>query len=190
MKRLPPEKRNKLIAVVLGTLAVIGLIYFFLIGPQNTENEKLENKIVSEQDRLSKIESTIKTAEATAQTAATNTLLLGEAEKDVASGDLYAWTYDTLRKFKTDYRLDIPNIGQPVQSDVDLLPDFPYKQIKFTITGTGYYHDIGKFISDLENKFPHVRVENLMLDSSGATDASSEKLSFRIDLVALVKSNA
>lgn len=190
MKRLAPDKRNKLIFVILGTLAVIAGIYLFLIGPQIAENHKVAAKIVSEQERLKKIEDTIKMAEATAKNAETNALLLKAAEKDVASGDLFAWTYDTIRRFKSDYSLDIPSVGQPVQSVVDLIPNFPYKQIKFSLIGTGYYHDIGKFISDLENKFPHMRVDNLTIDASGGTDESSQKLSFRIELVALVKPNA
>jgi Tfp pilus assembly protein PilO len=190
MKRLSPDKRNKLIMVLLGTFAVIGAIYFLLIEPQNAENQKVAGKIVSEQARLEQIEKTIKTADLTAQTAATNAVLLKAAEKDVASGDLFAWTYDTMRRFKSDYPLDIPTISQPTVSEVDLIPNFPYKQIKFSLVGTGYYHDIGKFIADLENKFPHMRVDNLTIDSGGGPNGASEKLSFRIEVAALVKSNS
>jgi hypothetical protein len=56
--------------------------------------------------------------------------------------------------------------------------------------GTGYFHDIGKFIADLENKFPHMRVVNLAIDPSNAQGAGLEKLSFRMEIVALVKPNA
>jgi hypothetical protein len=70
--------------------------------------------------------------------------------------------------------------------DVDLIPNFPYKQVKFSLTGTAYYHDLGKFIADLENNFPHIRVVNLAIGSNG----DSELLSFRVDIVALVKSNS
>lgn len=176
--------------VIAGTLTVISLIYFFLIGPQNTENQKIANKIKSEQDKLEKIKATIKMADATAQAAAEKAKLLSQAEQDVASGDLFAWTYDTLRQFKAGYRVDIPTIGQPVQTDVDLIQNCPYKQIKFSIIGTGYYHDIGKFLADLENKFPHMRAANLMLDQGGGPDVASEKLSFRVELIALVKPSA
>lgn len=189
MKRLSTEKRNQLIFVILGTVALICAVYFLLISPQNDENHKLDDKIVSEQDRLEKIKNTIKTASATAGSAVESSALLARAEEDIASGDLFAWTYDTIRRFKAGYRLDIPNIGQPIQSEVDLIPNFPYKQIKFSLIGTGFYHDIGKFVSDLENKFPHMRVINLTIDPTGGVDASTEKLSFRMDIVALVKSN-
>jgi hypothetical protein len=107
-------------------------------------------------------------------------------EGDIASGDIYAWTYDLISRFKKSYKVEIPSIGQPTMSDVDLLPLFPYKQLRVTITGTAYYHDFGKFIADFENTFPHIRVVNLVLDPAG-TD--SEKLAFRMDVIALVKSN-
>ena len=44
MKRLPPDKRNKLILVVVATLTLIGLVYFLLIGPQNDQNRNLATK--------------------------------------------------------------------------------------------------------------------------------------------------
>lgn len=189
MKNLAPEKQKKLLLVIVCTLAVIGMIYFFLIGPQNTKNRKAAAQIVSEQQHLKKIESTIKMANTTAKMAATNAMLLKSAEKDVASGDLFAWTYGTMRRFKSNYAVDIPSIGQPVESAMDMIPNFPYKQIKFTLVGTGYFHDIGKFIADLENKFPHMRVDSLTIDSPNSSGDSSEKLSFRIQVAALVKSN-
>jgi Tfp pilus assembly protein PilO len=88
-----------------------------------------------------------------------------------------------VRHYKANYKVDVPEIGQPNVSEMDLLPNFPYKQLQFTLRGTGYYHDIGKFIADFENKYPHMRVVNLELELVG-TD--TEKLSFKMDIVALV----
>ena len=102
----------------------------------------------------------------------------------MATGDIYAWTIDTMRHFKAGYRVEVPEIGQPSLSDMDMFPNFPYKQLRFNVLGTGYYHDIGKFIADLENKFPHVRVLNV--DMSPVAN-EGEKLSFSLDVVALVK---
>ena len=54
---------------------------------------------------------------------------------------------------------------------------------------TGYYHDVGKFISDFENNFPHGRVVNLIVEPVSSADPGNEKLSFRMDVIALVKPN-
>ena len=190
MKRLSPDKRNKLILVVVGTLALIGLVYFFLIGPQNDQNQKLARKTNADLIRLQDMKKTIKQAEATASTVGDIAALLSRAEEDTASGDVFAWTYDTIRQFKVTRHIDITSIGQPVQTDVDMLPNFPYKQIRFEIIGTGYYHDIGKFAADLENKFPHMRIVNLTIDTATAAETPGEKLSFRMQIATLIKPNA
>lgn len=190
MKRLPPAKRNQLIGVILGTLALICAVYFLLIQPQNEKNARLGKSIVQTGDQLQEIKNTIKQKEATATALADLTQQLNRAEEDVASGDLYQWSYDTIRRFKANYHVDIPAPGQPAQSDCDLIANFPYKQIRFSLTGTAYYHDLGKFASDLENKFPHCRVLNLSADPVAGGVSGGERLNFRMDIVALVKPNS
>jgi Tfp pilus assembly protein PilO len=190
MKRLSPDKRNKLVLVIVATLAVIGLIYFFLITPQKELNRKLANEAATELTKLQLIKTSIKQAGDTAAKVGEITQQLSRAEEDTATGDLYAWTYDTIRRFKAAYHVDIANPSQPTPGECDLIGNLPYKQIKFQITGTGYYHDIGKFVADLENKFPHLRVVNLTVDAGGAAEGTSEKLSFRMEIAALIKPNA
>lgn len=189
MKRLTPDKRNKLVLTIVGALAAIGMIYFFLISPQTVSNKNLEAKISRQKDHLAQILNTIKGAGLSSGSTNGATSNLAEAEADVARGDLFAWTYDTMRKFKDKYKVDVPTIGQPARIENDLFANFPYKQIKFSINGTGYYHDIGMFIAGLENHFPHMRVINLSIEPAGGLDTTSQKLSFRMDVVALVKPN-
>ena len=188
MKRLPPDKRNKLIFVVIGSLGLISLVYFLLIGPQNEQNRLLAAQTNKQLINLEQMKRTINEADATASKVAEIDAVLDSAEADTASGDVLAWTYDTMRQFNVNRHVDITTMGQPVESDEDLFDDFPYKQIKFEIIGTGYYHDIGKYIADLENKFPHIRVLNINIDPNGS-EAAPEKLSFRLEIAALVKQN-
>jgi len=189
MKRLPPAKRNQLIGVILGTAALICAVYFLLIGPQNTKNAELGTNIGKEGARLGDIKKQIRQMEATSNTLAGLTLDLNRSEADIAYGDLSAWTFDTMRRFKTGYHVDIPMIGQPSLGDCDLISNFPYRQIRFSVSGSAFYHDLGKFIADFENKFPHCRVLNLVAEPVGSTGAG-EKLNFRMDVVALVKPNS
>ena len=176
-------------AVVMMVLAVLAAIYFGLIRAQHASLSQIAADQKAAETKLSNIEVTIKNASAIAIQVAEVTNALGGAEKDMASGDLYSWVYGMIRDFKQKYHVDIPTIGQPTVSDVDLLPAFPYKQLRFTISGTGYYHDLGKFISDFENAFPHTRVVNLTIDPVGGIGDSNEKLAFRMDIIALVKPN-
>jgi hypothetical protein len=191
MKRLSPAKRNQLIGVIAGTIVAIALVYFLLISPQNEKNDRLGSDIGKATARLHEIRSCLKETDATSNALASVTRQLNQAESDIASGDLFAWTYETLRRYKTNYtRVDIPTIGQPGQGDCDLIGNFPYKQMRFSIAGTAFYHDLGKFISDFENKFPHCRIVNLSADPTATTGpAGGEKLNFHLDIIALVKPN-
>jgi len=183
------EKRNQFILVILGTLAVLGLIGLLLIRPQYQNLSAMHKATADERDKLQKIKDTIKKAGDTSTLLSNATVNLKLAEDDMATGDTYAWVYDTIRKFKASYRVDIPTVGQPTVGDVDMLAQFPFKQTRVTINGTAYYHELGRFIADFENTFPHIRVVNLTIEPNGS-DNGNEKLSFRMDVVALVKPNS
>src|SRR5271168_5007049 len=125
MKRLSPAKRNQLIVVVLLTVALMGGVYLLLIAPQKTENQKLLQQIKDRQADADKYKEVIDEAQSTSNQLAAISLQLASQEKDIASGDVYASIYDTIHRFKENYKLNIPTIGQPAISDVDLLPNFP-----------------------------------------------------------------
>ena len=188
MKRLSPTKRNQLIMVVVATIGLICTIYFMLIQPQYEKNKEVARDTVAAQVELQKIKQLIGQRETTSALLEKTVQQLNHAEQDIAVGDVYSWTYDTIRQFKAKYPLDIPSVGQPVISPVDLIGNIPYKQARVTLIGTGYYHDIGKFVADFENNFPHIRLINLSLDPiAGAPGTAIEKLNFKMDLVTLVK---
>ena len=186
MKRLSKEKRNQLIIVIIVTVAVLALVGFGLIRPQYGSLSKIARDKEAADSQLQNIKNAIKNVNAIASELIEVTNSLARAEADMASGDVYSWTYDTIRHFKQQYRVEIPEIGHPTIGNVDLLPSFPYRQIQFTVNGTAYYHDLGKFIADFENSFPHSRMVRLVVESGGD---NTEKLSFRMEIITLVKPN-
>jgi Tfp pilus assembly protein PilO len=188
MNKLPKKKRDQLILVVLVTAIVLALIYFGWISSQDGNMSRIKSNTMAAQDKLQKIEDTIKKSTDVSMKLADINDALKQAETDMASGDTFAWTYDTIRHFKTPFKVD-PTAGPPTTEDVDLLANYPFKQLKFTITGTAYYHDLGDFIAHFENNFPHIRVVNLALEPVGGTGDDSEKLSYRMDIIALIKPN-
>jgi hypothetical protein len=60
--------------------------------------------------------------------------------------------------------------------------------VTLTVSGTAYYHDLGKFLADFENEFPHIRLVNLDIQLSPAV-GDTEKLVFKVDIVTLAKPN-
>ena len=198
MNNLQKEKRDRIILVSIGTGALLAAVYFLLINPEYRDidlakgmtaraSSDLQDKtaLINRQDAIEKESLEVSTA-------------LSDAEHDIAIGDPNAWFYETLRNFKGRYDVEISSYGPPSLGDVDLLPHFPYKQLKITVSGTAFYHDFGKFIADIETTFPHIRVVNLTLEPAsggnnpegatpGGNSGSNEKLSFRMDIVSLVK---
>ena len=107
----------------------------------------------------------------------------------MASGDEYVWMLSTIRQFKLAYKVEIPQYSTIVIGENSLIPKFPYKQATMTISGTAYYHELGRFVSDLENRFPQMRVLNLDVQpASNPAPGEFEKLTFKMDVVALIKS--
>ena len=189
MKRLSREKRNQLITVILVTLAILALIGFGLIQPQYNSLSAIAKARVADNKLFQSIKQAIANSAAIANEWNETTYALAHTEEDMASGDPYSWTYDTIRHFKQSYKVEIPEVGHPTIGESDLLPSFPYKQIQFAINGTVYYHDLGKFIADFENSFPHSRMVRLVVEPAANADSNSEKLSFRMEIITLMKPN-
>jgi Tfp pilus assembly protein PilO len=183
--KLQSEKRNQLVAIAIGTVLVLGAIWFFFISPRYAALHHARKAMADKEQQLQKMDDTVKKAGDTATELHDVSVSLSQMESDVASGDPNAWVYDLLRHFKENYKVDISISGQASISDVDLFPKFPYKQLRASVNGTAYYHDLGDFIANFENTYPHIRLVGLNISPSSGTD---EKLSFRMDIVALMKS--
>jgi len=188
---LSSEKRNQLVLAGLVTAAIIAGIYFGLINAQLKGLKKIaEDKAVAT-EKLDQIrhandnKDQIKADLGKAQEA------LGKQEEDIASGDAYSWMVNFIRKFKAAYNVDIPQFSKVAIADVNLLPKFPYRQVTITISGTAYYEDLGRFVSDFENQHPTARILDLAVEPAVVQNLSErEKLSFRMEIVTLAQASA
>jgi hypothetical protein len=187
--KLPQKKRNQLILVVLATLIAVAGLYFGLIRRQNENLIRLAQQKAAAAKKLQVVRDTIRRADQLRGQLDEAKITLSGAETDIASGDLYAWVINWLRQYKAPYKVEIPQFSQlsaPV--DVTLFPRFPYKQTTLTVAGTAHFHDLGHFLADLENQFPHVRLLNLSLDvNASSPSVETETLSFKMDIVTLAK---
>jgi hypothetical protein len=181
------KKRNQFFLILAGTVLAIAALTFGFIRPQYAKLAGIQKQIADTRTHLTSIKAMIHQSETASNELNDLSDTLTNAETDMATGDMYAWTIETMRHFKANYRIDVPDIGQPSTGDMNLIPHFPYKQLQFTLRGSGYYHDIGKFIADFENRFPHMRVVDLEMSPVGG---DSEKLSFSMEIIALVKSTS
>src|SRR5205814_3967514 len=161
-----------------------------LIKGQYDHLKEIAEKKVTTQKKLAQVEEAVKRVKQIEEELVENRKALSEQERDIAEGDLYAWVINTLRKFQADYKVEIPQkSGITSPSDMTLLPNFPYKQVSITVMGTAHYHDLGNFISDMENTFPHIRLLNLGMETMPAGAGEPETLTFKMEIVTLVKTN-
>lgn len=188
MKKLSKQKQQQLLLVVLITAGVLAGLWLGLINAQQRSLIELAHQRADAESKLQSVETAIKNAGKIQTDLASATDQLAKVEHDMPSGDLYSWIYNTIRQFKLPYKVDVPQFSTVVTSEESLLPKFPYRQATVTVSGTGYYHDIGTFIADLENRFPYMRLVNLNLQSAqGTTPDQKEKLLFKMDIVTLIK---
>jgi Tfp pilus assembly protein PilO len=192
-KKLSKQKKNQLVLIVVLAVAVLNGLGFGLIQFQYGRLKKLAaDRAVAEQ-KLTQMRNAVKVAEKLEAELAESNKTLAGLEEDMASGDLYAWMINTVRAFKLGYHVEIPQFS-PIssQGEMNLLPNFPYKQASVTVAGTSHFHDLGKFLADFENQFPHIRVVNLRVDANPTANAASnenqETVGFTMEIVALVKS--
>jgi Tfp pilus assembly protein PilO len=190
MNKLPKEKRNKVILVWLVTVMLAAAWGFAILSYQldakrhaSDTTEKLKNQLADMQKMLARKDQ-IQTDRDTEQEK------LDALESQMASGDIYSWVVTTMRNFKEGRKIDIPQISQPNRGENTLLPKFPYSQATLTVVGTAYYQDLGMFIADFENQFQFARIINLdVTPNTGQAAGEPEKLTFKMDIVFLVKPN-
>ena len=187
--KLPKEKRKNLVLVVLVTLAILAGLGFGLIRPQYNSLQRLAGDKVKAEKQYQQMQAAVQHADQLVAELNWAKTALGTMEKDVASGDLYSWVISTLRSFKVPYQVDLPSFS-PIgpRSPMSLIPNFPYEQASITVAGRAHFHDFGRFVADFENQFPHIRVLNLDLDLD-TVSTQPEMLSFKMDIVTLVKPN-
>jgi len=190
-KKLSKEKKQQLLLVIVIAVGVLSGLGFGLIKYQYGRLRMYAEKRALAGTKLEQMRKAVKEVEVIENQLKASQVTLVALEEDLASGDLYAWMINTLRAFKLGYKVEIPQFS-PIssQGDVNILPNFPYKQASVTVAGTSHFHDFGRFLADFENQFPHIRIVNLRMDANPATNAGNENqetISFTMEIVALVK---
>ncbi len=193
MNRLILQKRKQLIFVSLATLLILAAAYHYMIRAQQQNLSGISESKQKAQQRLDLIKREIAASASFEKQLDQGQEQLNKLENGMCSGDLYSWSINMIRDFKVPYRIDIPQFSQiDGPRDMTLIPRFPYKQASLSVAGSGQFQELGRFIADFENRFPLMRIQNLVLEpeTAGSGNASNEKLSFKMNVVMLVKPGA
>ena len=188
---LTKEKRDHLILTgLMSTMIIVG-VWMLLITPTKAKLVRLEGEVSASAGQLADAESKVARAGQIELEMQEIGKRLGTMEKDMVEGDPSTWIRVRLNEFFRDnkHKIRERNIGQAEQVEIGALPDFPYQAIKFRVFGTGFYEDVGRFITDLENTFPYVRVQQVDLRPNDAGDfgVEGDLLEYSFELVVPIK---
>ena len=192
IKKLPKEKRNKVVLVWLFTLMAAAAWAFMILSWQLDAGHRAGQDLQRKRDQFASMTDRLNSADQIEQDMVAADQTLTGLETQMASGDVFSWVVNTVREFKGAYQVDLPQFSQVSVQDNTLLPKFPYRQASLTVAGSAYFQDLGLFIADFENHFRFARIINLNLEpasGSSADERDREKLNFKMDLVFLVKPN-
>jgi Tfp pilus assembly protein PilO len=191
MMKLSKAQKDQLIGISAGTVVLLALLWYFGVAAKQDELSKTEKNTAHMKDTLGAAEARIRQGEDIAVQLQARVQLLEKREAMLASNiDPYSWIISTINPFiQARKGVNFSHYSQPIISDTGLIPDFPYKWATFNLEGTGYYHDLGKFFSDLENNFPYFRVQNLSLSANISAGGEPEKLSVAFELVVPIKAS-
>lgn len=194
MKSLPKDKRDRLILVILASVAVVVGLYYGVVSSQRRSLEALAKRRTEQEGKLKGAERLAGSVSQFQKNLEASAGTLKAIEATMASGDMYSWIILTVNSFKENYKVDIPQFSREVPCEVGVLPKFPYRAALFHIRGTAHYHDFGRFVADFENSFPYMRIQNIELEPSGGSNANKasepEKLAFKMEIVGLVSPNS
>lgn len=195
IKNLSKEKRDKLLLVAICTLAVVVGLYLGLVRTQKRSLARIAQQTTEQKERVGSAERLVKSRAEVETSLESNQQKLKGIEQTMASGDMYSWIIMTVNRFRADRKVDIPQFSREVTTEVGMFPKFPYKAALFNVRGVAHFHELGKFIADFENAHPYLRVQNIDLEPGGqsaatGTAAGPEKLSFKMEIVALIHPNA
>ena len=195
IKNLPKEKRDQLLLICIITLAITLGGYFGLVKMQKRSLERIAKKSAEQQEKVGGAARLVSTHKATEEELEDNLQKLKSIEQHMASGDMYSWIITTINRFRADRKVEIPQFSREITTDIGVFPKFPYKAALFHIRGTAHFHELGRFIADFENTFPHIRVQNVDLEPAAQSAATTtpttepEKLAFKMEIVALINPN-
>ncbi len=195
IKNLPKEKRDQLILVCTITLAITLGAYFGLVKMQKRKLEQIAKKSAEQEEKVGGAARLVATHKETEEDLEDNLQKLKAIEQHMASGDMYSWIIQTINRFRADRKVDIPQFSREVTTEVGIFPKFPYKAALFHIRGTAYFHELGRFVADFENTFPHIRIQNIDMEPAALSAATitpnsdPEKLAFKMEIVALINPN-
>jgi len=193
MTKLSKTQKERLILVILGTAMLSLVLWHLIIAPTQKLLQEKQNLLsdweAAQREGKNQTELLARLTSEFEETSAQ----IRDAETSIASGDPYRWLMKTLPNLPEAEPVDVLNYEPPEITDWQIFPRVPYRAVSFTVSGAGYYQDLGKLLVALENNYPWIRIKRLDLEPKHSAEpdaAEDEKLNFRLEFVSMLKTNS
>jgi hypothetical protein len=192
--KLSKEKRDRIILICMLAVGLCFGLWHFVIKSRTAQITSERARLQQEEKQLAQARSWIERAHTIQADLERTTMELMEREDRLASPlDTFAWSRVLLEQARQEFPVDIVDVTRAQVGPMRVLPKFPYQAATFTVSGRAHFHDFGRFLAAFENHHPYFRVEIAELTRGSAAGSGlkriddSELLSFKIDIVALVR---
>ena len=192
MSSSPKQKREKLTLAVLMSLAGVAGIWFGLLEPEQAGLRNRAKLLAETQGKLQTVQRELRLTESFKTNLDSARRQIQGMEAKMPTGDVYRWAIRSITSLQTN-NVEIANLEPPRLGESTILPKVPYKSALLSVNGTAHYHDFGRFLANLENSFPHMRLQRVELEPmqfGEATSASQEQLNFKLEIIALIKTSS
>jgi hypothetical protein len=198
MNKISKDKRDKVILSALLFIGLAGLLYTFVLGAQKDQLAAVHKQMITIKDKLSKAERLVRSAPMIEASLKENQKLIDTRQETMApQGQYYYWFLKLMDQFRAEEKLNpvfIIDITQPEFIEAGLFPNFPYKAASFGMRLNGQFHDVGRFLADLENTYPYFRVQSMKLSpqrgnmkETANTQLPTENLVVEVRVVTLIR---
>jgi len=188
---LSKEKQRSLLKLGAITIAVLFAIWFFLVRPAQADLSRMNRTSDDLALKISTKKQLIQRAALIKTEMQEKSKKLSATEEQMVGGDPYLWGIKALRDFEIPGQIEFTKVDPPQIAESDVPPKLPYKVASFSVTGTATYHDLGTFLANFENSYPHIQIHRLEMEpASLGTKNNDEKLSFLFEMEVRVKPGA
>lgn len=194
MRKLSKDKKDSLILTSLGTVFFCVFALQFFVAGQQKSIRNFENEIKKMKGNVSKLNKLNSMEQLITRDFNTATNKISRLESFMAQGDPFSWVIAKTEEFNRNHSSVNLTVRTGNRDQHPVFPGFEYESMRFKIVGDATFHELGSFISDIENTNPFVRIENLQMSENNGippTGTSSwepdERLDFSFDFVVLLK---
>ncbi len=170
MNRLSKDKRDKIILIAVGALAIAATYWYLVITSQAAGLEKYRESIRDADDRVNKADLRIRRTTSIEAELKTLRQQMADAEAMMIPVEQLKgnkWLFDTLVNFIAKNKHDVKPLSLSndplIGKQFVLLPKFAYSGAAYEVEFQAYFHSFGRFLADFENSFPYIHIQRMQI---------------------------